>query len=228
MWQTETLRGSGLSLDCGSYESWQPAPPHLTPHTVLSLQGLQSPEHLYGQSPCLDVSPTATARVHTQNDPTVTALMHPHSSGREHPTTDAHHGRNRVLGDPSTASPEPGCSGGRDTGTEGVEQQQGGYRARGWRERAGEWGRGTRPRSELGGERGHCAWPQAMRGVWGAIRGDLLQTSWQKRALGLQPSRGNYEGRQTLPTQGAHPRPGLDLRVGQRGVAATPGADCAG
>lgn len=224
MWQTETLRGSGLSLDCGSYESWQPAPPHLTPHTVLSLQGLQSPEHLYGQSPCLDVSPTATARVHTQNDPTVTALMHPHSSGREHPTTDAHHGRNRVLGDPSTASPEPGCSGGRDTGTEGVEQRQGGYRARGWRERAGEWGRGTRPRSELGGERGHCAWPQAMRGVWGAIRGDLLQTSWAEAGPGPPAKPGQLRRPADTAHAGRAPQAGPGPESGAEGSRSDPGS----
>lgn len=40
----------------------------------------------------------------------------------------------------------------------------------------------------------------------------------QNQPLGLQPTRGNYEDWQALPTQGGHLRLGLKLSVKQRGV----------
>lgn len=108
------------------------------------------------------------------------------------------------LGDPRISLSEPGVSRGRESRTKGVSQQVKVLCARGE-----EGQRGTQPRVEMGVREG-----ASNDEVYGEQLGesyfkDVGRTSpWASSQLW-----GNYEDRRALPTQGRHPRPGLELSV---------------
>lgn len=52
----------------------------------------------------------------------------------------------------------------------------------------------------------------------GGVGETFFKDRGQNQPLGLQPTLGNYEDRQALPTQSKHPKPGLEPRMGQKVV----------
>lgn len=108
-----------LRLADGSCESgW--------PHSALSFQGLQPPEHLHRRPPCLEAMflPRPPLKGTLQSRPKGTAwsgtLLHPGSSGQNTSPGTAPTLRHKVLGDPASVTMEPGFSWGREAGTKGV------------------------------------------------------------------------------------------------------------